>query len=270
MDAFRHLRSLSRLAALPLVLFADPVHGHDFWLEPHETKPLAGKVMPVGLAVGERFIGDPLPRPARGVDRFEFLYPGGVSRVTGGAGEVPAGIVVVPSPATGLLVYVGGGASVELSLADFHRYADAYGLREAIEAQGGWSEPGPFRECFYRYAKSAIGGADAGHLSAAAQDWAFEITLSTLPNAKSGVVGGRLLSRGEPVAGALVRLYRKGDSRLDLKARSNADGGFAVPLPGPGLWGVMAVTINRAGFFSSCDWESRWASFIFDWRSMTP
>jgi hypothetical protein len=265
MDALRHLRALSLLAALPCLTVSTPTSAHDFWLEPGDMRPPPGKVLPVGLAVGERFIGDPLPRPAQGVERFAFQHAGGERRVTGGAGEVPAGIVVMPTPATGLLTYVGGGASVELSLADFQRYADAYGLGQAIEAEGGWSERGPFRECFYRYAKSAIGDADLAGLWGVAQDWEFEIILSTLPNTERDVVKGRLLSQGKPVADTLVRLYRRGDPGLELPARTNSDGGFAVSLPGPGLWGVMAVTIRRAGFFASCDWESRWASFTFDW-----
>jgi hypothetical protein len=265
MDALRHLRALSLLAVLPSLIIPAPVSAHDFWLEPGDMRPPPGKVLLVGLAVGEHFIGDPLPRPAEGVERFAFLRAGGESRVTGGAGEVPAGIVVMPSPAIGLLTYVGGGASVELSRGDFERYADRYGLRQAIEAERGWSEQGPFRECFYRYAKSAIGGAEAGGLSGAAQGWDFEITLSPVRDSQAGAVKGKLLSEGKPVTNTLMRLYRQGDPGLELKARTDADGGFAFQLPGPGLWGVMTVTIHRAGFFASCDWESRWASFTFDW-----
>jgi hypothetical protein len=263
MDALRHFRPLSLRAALSCLVAATPASAHDFWLEPSDGKPPPGKVLSVGLAVGEHFIGDALPRPAEGVERFSFLHAGGESRVTGGAGEVPAGIVVMPSPAMGLLTYAGGGASVELSLADFRRYADAYGLWQAIDAEGGWREQGPFRECFYRRAKSAIGAADAGGLSETAQGWDFEITLSM--HADAGTIKGRLLSEGDPVADTLVRLYRKGDPGFEVKQRTDAGGSFALQLPGPGLWGVMAVSIHRAGFFAACDWESRWASFTFDW-----
>lgn len=262
MDTLRDLRALSLVAAL---LQAGDVGAHDFWLEPEEMKPIAGAVLPVNLLVGEHFIGDPLARPAEGVEEFEFLHAGGASRVTGGAGEVPAGIVVMPAPPIGLLTYVGGGAAVELSRADFSRYADRYGLRASIEAAGGWSEQGPFRECFYRYAKSAIGAADAAGLSAKPLDWEFEITLSTRPQTKDGEIHGRLLAEGEPAPGVLVRLYRQGEPALELKAMTDKDGAFTFHLPSPGLWGVMAVTIQRAGLFASCDWESRWASFTFDW-----
>ncbi|MDH6268698.1 hypothetical protein M2360_004105 [Rhizobium sp. SG_E_25_P2] len=249
-----------------LVLVLRPAAAHDFWLQSDDIRPPPGIVIAVNLLVGEHFIGDSLPRPAEGVERFEFLHAGGTSKVMGGSGELPAGLVVMPSSPMGLLTYLGGGASVELSLKDFNRYADAYGLRQAIETAGGWKEAGPFSECFYRYAKSAIGDADAGGLAGQALDWDFEIVLSTLPQANNNDLRGRLLAAGEPVPDALVRLYRQGEPGLELKARSNADGSFVVSLPGPGPWGVMAVTIARAGFFASCDWQSRWASFTFDWR----
>jgi Domain of unknown function (DUF4198) len=265
MDALRHFGALSLLAALPLLAQAAQASAHDFWLEPEQKRPSAGAVLGVKLLVGEQFIGDPLPRPAEGIEEFAFLHAGGVSRVTGGAGESPAGIVVMPASPTGLLVYRGGGASVELALADFNRYADAYGLRDGIDKQDGWTEPGPFSECFDRYAKSAIGDAAAGGVSGKSLDWDFEIILSTLPQTDAGDLSGRLLAEGEPVPETLVRLYRQGEPGLELKTRTDDNGAFAFRLPGPGHWGVMAVTISRAGFFASCDWQSRWTSFTFDW-----
>lgn len=265
MDAFRHLRALSLVAALPFLAQAAQAPAHDFWLEPEQKRPSAGAVLGVKLLVGEHFIGDPLPRPAEGVEEFEFLHAGGESRVTGGAGGSPAGIVVMPANPAGLLVYRGGGASVELALADFHRYADAYGLRDAIDKEDGWAEPGPFSECFDRYAKSAIGGAAAAGLSGKSLDWDFEIILSMLPHSDAGNLRGRLLAEGEPVPETLVRLYRQGEPGLELKTRTDRNGAFAFRLPGHGHWGVMAVAISRAGFFASCDWQSRWASFTFDW-----
>jgi neutral amino acid transport system permease protein len=66
--------------------------------------------------------------------------------------------------------------------------------------------------------------------------WAAASGQAPTERATEGI-GGRLRIGGEPVAGALVTAFRNGQVVGD--ARSNSDGEWAIPLPGPG--GYRAV-----------------------------
>ena len=51
---------------------------------------------------------------------------------------------------------------------------------------------------------------------------------------------------------------------VKLQTHSDAQGAFSLALPRAGVWLVKSVHMVRAGFFSSEDWDSLWASLTFE------
>ena len=55
-----------------------------------------------------------------------------------------------------------------------------------------------------------------------------------------------------------------GEPSTRLKASSDAQGAFSFALPRAGVWLIKSVHMLRASYFSSEDWDSRWASLVFE------
>ncbi len=79
-----------------------------------------------------------------------------------------------------------------------------------------------------------------------------------------GPFRGHILYGGKPLAGALVEALLHGEPSVRLKAYSDAQGAFAFDLPGAGVWLIKSVHMVRAPHFSSEDWDSLWASLVFE------
>ena len=136
-------------------------------------------------------------------------------------------------------------------------------------AHGETQQPGV--EIFSRNAKALIVGSGA----APARDWAVwrrpvGLALELVPEsdprrpASDGPFTVRLLFRGKPLAGALVKAFPKDGNERRLTTRTDAEGRARLALPEPGIWLVNAVHMIDAPPTSGARWESLWSSLTFE------
>ena len=255
------IRGIVVVAAL---LLTDNARAHDFWIEPSTFTPQTGAMVAVHLKVGEKFIGDPVPRQSGSIDRF-FVRERGSDTDIGGANNIdPAGLFR-SSGETAVIGYSSNGSSTELPATRFEDYLRQYGLTAIVEQRrrrGETARPG--RERFYRYAKALLTGPANSGTVPQALGFAYEIVPGDDPTASAGPLRGRMLYNGKPLADALVEALWRDDPSIKLSARSDTEGAFVFALPRPGVWLIKSVHMVRAGFFSSDDWDSLWASLTFE------
>ena len=259
----------ARLAALIVVSLllvtpnmAAPARAHDFWIEPSAFKPSPGSIVAVHLWVGQDFAGDPVPRQSGAIEQF-FIRQNGADADIGGANHIdPAGLFRAGGDTTAAIGYRSSGSDIELPADKFEDYLRQYGL-DAIVAErsrrGEAQKPG--RERFFRYAKALLTGGRADATATRPLGFAYEIVPRDDPTVPlAGPLRGTILYDGKPLAGALVEALWRDDPSIKLAMRSDALGAFAFALPRSGVWLIKSVHMVRAGYFSSADWDSHWAS----------
>lgn len=261
-----------RLALWATLLLASQAQAHDFWIEPSIFRPRPGAIVSVGLRVGQDFVGDPVPRSSRSIERFFVRQAGAEQPIDGSDTIDPAGWLRADGQTTALIGYRSTGAFTELAAEKFEAYLRQHGLEHVLDARGKRGESGkPGRERFYRYAKALLGGTQASAAAATGPaGFAYEIVPDDDPTARFGPFRGRVLYDGKPLGGALVVAIPHSGPAAQLTARSDAQGGFAFDLPRGGVWLVKSVHMVRAGFFSDADWESLWASLTFEMPAARP
>ena len=79
-----------------------------------------------------------------------------------------------------------------------------------------------------------------------------------------GTFALRLLYRGKPLAGALVKAFPKDGNERRLSARTDAQGRVRFVLPEGGIWLISAVHMIDAPAASGARWESLWSSLTFE------
>jgi hypothetical protein len=247
------------------VLAAATARAHDFWIEPSTFHPPPGGTVAVALRVGQDFIGDPVPRSSAYIASFA-VRQNGTARDIGGTDRVdPAGFLRADGGATALISYASTGADIELPAGEFEDYLRLYGLDDIVasRAKRGESDK-PGRERFFRCAKALLTGLGTSENVAKPLGLAYEIVPDDDPTARLQPFRGRILYQGKPLAGALVVALLHGEPSVHLQAHSDAQGGVTLALPRPGIWLIKSVHMVRAGFFSSEDWDSYWASLTFE------
>lgn len=214
-------------------LIASAAQAHDFWIEPSTFRPQPGSIVAVHLWVGENFAGDPVKRQLNNIDRF-VLRQDGIDAPIGGANNIdPAGQFRMPGSATAMIGYSSHGATTESG------------------------------ERLYRYAKALLTGTGNAGSAMRPLGFAYEIVPGDDP-ATARPFKGQVLHNGKPLANALVEALWRDDPAIRLSARSDAQGGFVLALPKPGVWLIKSMHVARAGFFAAHDWDSLWASLTFE------
>ena len=257
---------MRRLAfAAALLLGATSAQAHDFWIETSSFHPWPGQIVMVGLRAGQNFIGDPVRRESRFIDRF-FVRQGGADEAIEGSDHInPAGVLRADGQATAIVGYASTGADIELPADKFEDYLRLYGLDAVIDARNRRGERAkPGRERFYRYAKALLAGLRTSPQVSKPLGLAYEIVPDEDPTARLAPVRGRVLYNGKPLAGALVEALLHGEPSVQLKAYSDAQGTFSFALPRAGVWLIKSVHMVRASYFSREDWDSLWSSLIFE------
>jgi uncharacterized GH25 family protein len=258
--------ALGRIApiAAALVVAAD-LRAHDFWIEPSTFRPAPGATVAVGLRVGQDFLGDPVPRSSRLIDRFVVRQGGDDQPVVGLENIDPAGWFRADGRSTAVIAYSSVEAFVELPATQFEEYLRQEGLERIINIRarrGDRAEPG--REHFYRYAKALLAGERRSVLAMQPMGLAYEIVPDDDPTLGSSGFRGRILHQGTPLAGALVVAMSRNDPSVRLAVRTDRHGGFSFRLPVAGAWLIKSVHLVDASMFSRADWDSLWASLTFE------
>ena len=219
----------------------------------------------VGLRVGQDFIGDPVPRASAYIASFAVRHNGNTQDIGGSDRIDPAGFLRAEGGATAIISYASTGADIELPPGEFEDYLRLYGLDDIVASRASRGEKNkPGRERFFRCAKALLTGLSSSSAVTRPLGLAYEIVPDDDPTARLQPFRGRILYDGKPLAGALVVALLHGEPGVHLQTQSDAKGAITLPLPRPGVWLIKSVHMVRAGFFSSEDWDSYWASLTFE------
>jgi hypothetical protein len=255
------------LATFALTLLSVPVLAHDMWIEPSTFRPLSGDIVPIRLRVGQKLLGDPIPRDPQLVKDFvveEGIGKGRVRKpVVGRDGGDPAGFV---RPASGLAVvgYQSHPSVVEMTADKFNQYLAEEGLDAIVAERTRRQLTGSgARDQFIRCAKALLyTGAARG-----AQDrqlgFELELVAERNPYETNGDVPIRLTYQNRPLAGVLVVAINRLRPDDKLTARTDAAGRVRFHFTPGGLWLVKAVHMVAAADRTRADWASYWASLTF-------
>jgi len=254
--------------ALSALLFAAPLAGHDFWIEPSTFRPRVGSVVSARLVVGQKFRGEPLPRNPAMIVKFVLVDDSGERPILGRAADEPAGSVAIERAGLQLIGYRSLNNPLSLEPAKFDEYLREEGLERIIEirAKKGESQK-PSRELFSRCAKALLSAGDAGR---AGFDRNLGFTLELVPERNPYALKGgedlpvRLTYDGKPLPGALVAALPFDSPDHKLSQRSDASGRVTFRLPKAGIWLVKAVHMVPAPPETGADWQSLWASLTFE------
>jgi hypothetical protein len=274
------------------ILLSTATLAHEFWLQPASYRAVVGAPVPVRLLVGENFAGQTWARPTRRVRRFVRLGPSGAADSTDLRPALLADSLAptlrCSVPGTHLLTLTSQLAYIELPAAQFTAYLREEGLGSALRQrqEAGEADTKPGREAYRRCAKALVLASQSttGRTQAAAADTAFRrvlgLPLELVPEQNpyrlrpGAGLTVRVLSQGQPVAGALVQVWQASPPTTKLTAtpavthftmHTNAQGRVLLRLPGAGPYLLATVRIEPAppAFAARADWLSTWATLTF-------
>lgn len=265
------------LLLLALLLAATPALAHEFWLAPLQYRAGAGDTLEVRAYVGTGFRGEAKPLAARRVVRLEARTDRRTDlRGAGVNGADAYARLVLPDAGGASVAFQSNYAPIELPGAEFQDYLKLEGLVGPLrerERTGTTERPG--RERYARCCRIWIAGTDASRvIEPAGLD--LELVPSVDPTAVKRAPF-RVLLRGQPLAGALVRAWNRpldaGQRPFDVatrdslgpvyEGRTRADGTLSVPVDRPGEWMISCVHMEPSSVRSEADWQSLWANFTF-------
>jgi uncharacterized GH25 family protein len=257
--------SIRRLFILCLALAAPAASAHDFWLEPSTFAPKTGQNFTVSLLVGQNVAGDAVPRSSTLIDSFTVRDGGGQHAVNGFENQDPAGLLRLDRPGLAVIGYRSKPYALQLDAAKFEQFLREEGEERisALRARRGESGK-PDRERFFRYAK-AIVAANGDRRGDFATPLGYRLEL--VPEANpltSPAVKVKVLFENEPLAGAQVVAMFRDDPSIRVVTRTDARGRAQLALGRAGVWLVKSVRVVAAPPGSGADWESLWASLIFE------
>ena len=260
-------RLLVTIAWLALMV---ALQSHEFWLEAQKFRIKAGEELAVSFLVGENFTGESWDIGRHRVEKIILYEKSGTKDLKA---IVPAtkGMklkVVLPNPGTKILAMQSNPAFIELTAKKFMEYLEADGLENVLDYRkknGQDSSSG--KENYTRYAKLIVQVGDAlddtwkkraGHR--------FEMIPDANPGAiKSGdYMGCLVLYEGRPSAHTLVKVWGHVGNKIFLQnIYSENDGTIRFPISARGAWMVSAVRMEKSKM-PEADWESSWASLVFN------
>ena len=268
--------------AMTLIALMPPTAGaHEFWISPSRYRASRGETVTVGGRVGTGFRGEQRPFAAERVVRFVLIgrqpVDLGPAAMTG---NVNWASFRLPDDLGAMVAYQSSFATIELPAAQFDDYLREEGLDAPLDARRKLGMgAGPGRERYARCPKTWVAGRrDKG--GAARSLRPAGLPLEIVPIADPGGTNPldiRVLWRGKPLAGALLRAWRRPlapdwapvavaarDSvGMALQVRTDARGEARLALAGDGEWLVSTVHMIPCADKAVADWESWWASLTF-------
>ncbi len=263
-------RKSAAIAALVVaVLATDAARGHDFYLEPTPFRPRVSQPVSLSLVEVNGLQIQTIPHYGPSVEAFVLASPDGRVPIEAVTGDDPIAEI---NPAAGGFHVIGHqtkGRRVELPLEKFRKYVEDRGLDEVAGLLGpGRQDAPPVREIFSRYAKTilAVGDHPADRNFETRLGWRMELVphgnLYRWESAKP--VSLELLFEGKPLPGVLVVAHARDDWDEQIEGRTDGRGLVDLAIPHPGAWVAMAVHMQRGSAATDVDWESFWASLLFE------
>ena len=239
---------------------------HDLWIEPSDFFPAIGQRISIRLRVGEKFVGDLLPRSLELIDRFVLVGPDNTVPILGVEGGDPAGYTQAATGGVRVIGYQSHPFRVDVEPAKFEGYLVEEGLDMISflrQQRGTMGTPGIER--FSRCAKALIStGTETFNPDVQPLNFILELhpEIETFPLRTGERLSVQLRYHGETLAGALVKAFPRDHPHLIQSARSDREGKATFDLNEPGMWLIKVVHMIEAD--SEVDWESFWASLTFE------
>jgi len=272
------MRPTSRrfLATALLLAAASPCGAHEYWLFPSRYQAARGDTVVVRAGVGTGFRGETKPFAALRATRLEVLTTRAVDvRTFALNGGEDYARFVAPDDGGAVVTYESNFATIQLPAPEFDAYLRLEGLDGPLRARIRAGTVVPGRERYSRCCRTWIAGRDLARATMPA-GLPLEVSPQSDPCA-GGTVAFRVLLRGRPLPGALVRAWNRPldpagrafdpatrDSLPAIfQARTNGDGVVRVPVGHAGEWMINAVHMEASTVPAEADWQSLWASFTF-------
>ncbi len=265
------MRSFLLSAALAL---ASPAVAHDFWIQPQAYRVEAGAETPMTLQVGHGPLRQRSQIPGRRIVRFAAVDPGG--RTTDLRGALTLGEMA----RDGTLIFDGSGAQVVVLETDsaaqshlpaqrFNDYLAVEGLTPAIAFRARTGRTGADgSEAYGRVSKAIVqvgpGGGRQGQVTKP-MGLTLEIVPEVSPYAlpRPAALPVRVIYRGRPLAGALVKLTDLAQDEAPVEThRTDAAGRARFAMPKAGTW-LLNVIWTRPLEGAETDFETTFSSLSF-------
>lgn len=273
------------LALVGLALaVALPATAHEYWLAPSRYLPAPNRPIELSALAGTGFRGERKPfAPAHcarlSVHAIRTLDLTPVAR----EGSYTWARFAPSDSGGAMFAFESDFTSITLPAATFDTYLATEGLRGPLAARA--KDPrlaaSPGRERFRRCAKAWVGGSNVTRATTP-----IGLPLEIVPGATPGQDAQlklRVLWQGQPLAGAMVRVWHtpaardesptdpegRDSSAVAWQQRTDAQGTVTLPTQQAGEWLVSTVHMVPGSNTAIADWESTWASLTFQRRRVT-
>jgi hypothetical protein len=248
-----------------------PLLAHDLYLRPETFRPAPAGTLRVEYHNGDGFPGSQATTKIErlrdtALETAKFAAPFENLRIEGATTWAP--VRLPGTPGTFLLKSRTAANFIELTATEFEEYLREEGLTEILawrKEHGETQRPG--RELYAKYAKALgfAGAPDHGFQRLAGHEIEFVPLADPLSAQPGQALTFRLLFRGAPRSGVLVELAHAASGKVTKSyiGRTGPQGEIRVPVTGAGLWKLHAIVMER-GKTPQADWESHWASFVFE------
>ncbi len=261
---------------LLLALPAGQVLAHEYWLSPSRYDAPPRQAIGVAALAGTGFRGEWKPwSPARAV-RFVARTDHSVDLSRAARpGEAPWLEFATTDGRGAMLAFESDFLPIELPAEQFDAYLADEGLRAPLAARRTSGSRTPGRERYRRCAKAWLVGSDEARATTP-----IGLPLEIVPRQSPGsgsTLCVRVLSKGQPLAGARLRGWRSalgsaGEPRdpaardsmaVAVQLLTNERGEALVPCAEQGEWMLSVVAMEPSRDRAAADWESTWSSLTF-------
>ena len=262
------------LALLLLAVAGATAESHEYWLSTNTWRCAPGDTVVVRLMVGTGFRGEVKPYTTKRAVRFTFEGSRSIDLSAAAVNGENVWARITPVDGSGAVIcYESNGTYIELPAPDFDKYLVLEGLAGPLAARKRMpaGEP-PGRELYRRSCKLWLSGADPRRITRP-----YGLPLELVPdNDPTSVarVAFHVLYEGKPLAGALVRAWRRApgvaetDSLGPVRSgKTDPTGRVSLDLRGDGRWLISTVHMVPSPDPALADWQSTWASLTFERRS---
>ena len=267
--------------AASAALFAAPLVAHDFWLQPPKFWVRAGESVAIKFLVGHGAAREQSAIAGKRISRFDTIGPQGLAdrkRDLGTGGADSGAALTFARPGIYIVAMATNNASSDLPGPRFTEYATAEGLTNVLAlraARGDTNKPG--RELYSRRAKTLI---QVGAPGVAAQSHVIKpvgLDLEIVPLRNPYAIGGasqlpiRVLFKGRPLAGALVKLTNlAADAQPVEIRRSDAAGRAVFTARRAGEWQFNVVWSEPISDNRAAEFVTVFSSLTFGFPAQRP
>lgn len=261
-------------ALLAGAIFAAPASAHDFWIQPQQYWSQPNASTPITLQLGHGAERQRSQIRSNRISRFVAVAPDGTSHDIRSElhlrGANDDGRLNFETPGTYVVVLeTDNGGRSALPANRFNEYARHEGLTAALEYRERMGKMTADTAESYRRVSKAI--VQKGLLDGNAQTHVttpvgltLEIVPERSPYAGGGDLPVRVFFKGQPLAGALVKLTQlEHDDAPIEERRTDSSGRASFSLTQRGTWLLNVVWTERAVAEADVDFDTTFSSLTF-------